>query len=340
MMSMLRRFIPAFLRAPLSRLRSRLTPDKVRPAVQPMQIVNDLLADKQLYEEMSKREGEVWGKIFTDEERTLAIQADQHSAFSLKLARNRISVVRALKDSAFTPSRGLSLACGSGRAERGLMQNGICSSFHAIDISSQAIEEARKLAAQLNLNITYEQADLNELSLEPASFDFVLTQNCLHHVLRLEDLAEQIHRSLRPNGMLWIHDYIGETQFQYSDERLDIVNRILTILPIELRYNAVNKRSVDKVNRRAPGTLISPFEAIRSAEIMPVFLEKFEIVQKYETDSILHLVCPVGTRGNYAADEAGKLAFELLFFLDELLIRKEILTPCTGMYLLRKKNGA
>ncbi len=164
-----------------------------------------------------------------------------------------------------------------------------------------------------------------------------MTQNCLHHVLRLEDLATQIHQSLRPGGLLWIHDYIGETQFQYDDERLEIVNKILTILPDKYRNDLVNKRNISKIVRRKPGTLISPFEAIRSSEIMPVFLQKFEVIEKCESASILSLICPVGTRANYIDTEEDKLVFELLVMLDEILISKKILSAHEGIYLLKAK---
>ncbi|HFD12543.1 MAG TPA: class I SAM-dependent methyltransferase [Crenotrichaceae bacterium] len=301
------------------------------------QIITELMNDKDLYKKMSKKEGEIWGKVFTDDKRKHAVEADQQAAQELDINRHKFSLMQVLNKHSYKPQTGLSLACGSGRAERGLMQAGICSSFHAIDIADSALNEARKLAKQQTLNITYEKADLNELQLDRNAYDLVVTQNCLHHVLHLENLAEQIHLSLRTNGLLWIHDYIGETQFQYDNERLNIVNEILSILPKKYRFNSVTKRTIDKVIRREPGTLISPFEAIRSADIMPVFLERFKVIEKHESASILHLVCPVGTRGNFTNTEEGKLLFEILFMLDKLLIEKDVCSPQGGIYLLQAK---
>lgn len=301
------------------------------------QIIRELMDDKELYKVMAKKEGEVWGKVFTDDERRVAIESDQVAAKKLGINRHKFGLVQALQKHDLHPKDGLSLACGSGRAERALIQSGVCNSFHAIDISDSALDEARQIANSQQLNITYEKSDLNMLKLDPASYDLVVTQNCLHHVLRLEDLAKQIHLSLRPNGLLWIHDYIGETQFQYDDNRLEIVNEILSILPEKYHYNLVNKRTIDKIKRRKPGTLISPFEAIRSAEIMPVFLEYFDVIEKHESASILGLVCPVGTRRNYANNEENKLVFELLFMLDRLLIDNNICSPHEGIYILKAK---
>lgn len=303
----------------------------------PNQIVKELLVNESLYKAMAAKEGEIWGKVFSDEERSRAIQADQEAAKVLKLNRKKFTLKQVLQKHTLKPKEGFSLACGNGRAERGLMQAGICRSFHAIDISDEVLEEARQLAKNQQLNITYEQADLNELKLKPNSYDLVVTQNCLHHVLRLENLAEQIHKSLRPGGLLWVHDYIGETQFQFEDERLEIVNKILSVLPEKYRIDLVNNRVISKIIRRKPGTLISPFEAIRSSEIMPVFLQYFEVIEKCESASILNMICPVGTRVNYINTEEGKLAFELLFMLDEIFTSKKILSPHEGIYLLKAK---
>lgn len=104
-----------------------------------------------------------------------------------------------------------------------------------------------------------------------------------------------------------------------------------------MRYNRVNNHQVQKVVRREPGTLISPFESIRSAEIMPVFLERFDIVEKLEFNSILHLIFPVGTRSAFLENEESRSMFELLFLLDRLLVDRGILLPAAGQYLLKPK---
>ena len=102
------------------------------------------------------------------------------------------------------------------------MTAGICASFHGVDLSEDAIKEARRIAQQEALNISYSVDDLNSIKLEPNSYDLVITQNCLHHVLQLEHLADEIHRTLKPGGLLWVQDFVGETQLQFSDKRLDI----------------------------------------------------------------------------------------------------------------------
>jgi len=303
------------------------------------EIVQSLMSDETLYKEASKKEGEVWGKIFSDQRRNDALKEDQAAARELGINRDKINLRRMVAKHGIEPANGLSLACGGGRAERQLMQHGICETFHGIDIAEGALAEAAAAAEAESLAITYEQSDLNTIELKQNAYDLVVTQNCLHHVLQLERLRDQIFQSLRPGGIMWIHDYIGETQFQYSDDRLAVINTLLEIIPDEMHEDVVNLRSMKKLVRKEPGTLVSPFEAIRSAEIMPVFLEKFDIVEKCESDAFLSFVCPVGTRHHYAQNEDRKLLFDVLFFFDRLLIQKEILPPREGIYMLTPKKA-
>ena len=234
------------------------------------------------------------------------------------------------------PERGLSLACGSGRAERNALASGICTSFHGVDVAEGAVEEARKIAHKEKLDITYTVDDLNSIELEPNSYDVVITQNCLHHVLQLEHLAEQIHGTLRPGGVLWIQDYVGETQLQYSDKRLEIANTVLQLLPEKLRTNRATS-NIQKSIKRPEIDNISPFEAIRSAEIMPVFLKRFDILEKRETGGIMRLLLPLGAKTDYLENDDTRAIYELLHYLDRMLLTEGVLEPMGIQCLLRPK---
>ncbi len=66
------------------------------------------------------------------------------------------------------------------------------------------------------------------------------------------------------DGVFWLFDYCGESQFQHSDKRLKIVNSILECLPEKYRRNRLNNTLIGEVSRRKPGTLISPFDICRA----------------------------------------------------------------------------
>jgi SAM-dependent methyltransferase len=302
------------------------------------EIIKRAMADRSVYNAMAARENEVWGTILPDLERSQARVEDSEASATLGVARHTSSLLRVAKERKLKFENGLTLGCGTGRRERELVCRGVCRSFHGIDISEEAIAAAREIAKEQDLPLTYEVADLNFLELPEKTFDLVVAQTALHHVLFLERVAEQVWRSLKSDGYLWIHDFIGETQGQFDPKRLSIVNRILAILPEKFRQNKINGRLVTEIKRPEPGHLGSPFESIRSGEIVPVFQRWFTIEWKMEFDAFLRLVVPVGTRAAYLENEDTKALFEILMLLDHLCIEEKIVQPAGGQYLMRPRS--
>ena len=301
------------------------------------EIIRRAMADRSVYDAMAARENEVWGKILPERESSETAIEDSNAEAMLGFDRNYSSLSQLASEKGLTFDYGLTLGCGAGRCERDLISRGVCRSFHGIDISENAVAKARETAKEQSLPLTYDVADLNFVKLPEKTFDLVVAQTCLHHILFLEHVAEQIWRSLKNDGYLWIHDFIGETQFQYDDKRLAIINQILAVLPEKLRKNKITGRTIAEIKRPEPGRLGSPFESIRSAEIIPVFQRWFTIEWKLEFDAFLRLVVPPGTRMAYLENEDVRAVFELLMLLDQLCIKEKIVSPSGGQYLMRPR---
>ena len=318
-------------RATITRLGLGMSVDKAG------EIIRQAMADRSVYDAMAARENEVWGKILLERESSEIAIEDSKAAATLRLNRNYSSLTQVANQKGLKFEHGLTLGCGAGRCERDLISRGVCRSFHGIDISEDAVAKAREIAKEQNLPVTYEVADLNFVRLPEKTFDLVVAQTCLHHILFLEHVADQIWRSLKDGGYLWIHDFVGETQFQYDDKRLAIINQVLAILPEKLRKNLMTGRTTTEIKRPEPGRLGSPFESIRSAEILTVFQRWFTMEWKLEFDAFLRLVLPPGTRVAYLEDENTKAVFELLMLLDQLCIKENIVSPSGGQYLMRPR---
>jgi SAM-dependent methyltransferase len=300
------------------------------------EIVKRAMADRVVYDAMARREGEVFGTVLPQRAASGQREIDQKAAAQLRLNRNLGSLVQWARKAGRTFTNGLSLGCGEGRAERDIARAGICKRFLGIDVADSALRVARERAMQGDFEASYEQVDINFVELQPESFDLIVAQTSLHHVLHLEYVAEQLAKALKPGGILWVHDYIGESQFQYSDTRIDIANKIIAALPERCRYDRIFGRQLRPVVRRLPGTLISPFESIRSGEIPGIFLSRFDVVHKVETSTILHLVVPPGTRAAYTESDDARALFENIFSLDEILLETGILSPVAGQYVLTR----
>jgi glycosyltransferase involved in cell wall biosynthesis/SAM-dependent methyltransferase len=121
----------------------------------------------------------------------------------------------------------LEIGCGRGDFSICLAQKYPAARITAIDFSQAAIEIARsRCKGQLN-NLRFETGDAESLPFPSATFDLVISCECLEHVLRPEKMAAEISRVLRPrgrfilttenyfNGMLvaWLYCWATKTPF-------------------------------------------------------------------------------------------------------------------------------
>jgi len=303
------------------------------------EIIRNLRDSPEAYRDAARKEGSVWGTMFSDPEFLAVREDEQAAANELGLNRNAVALPAMLATAGLKPRSGLSLGCGSGRAERFFLKRGICERFTGIDVAPDAVAEAQAHADREGLPLRYVCQDLNALDLGDQRFDLVICQTILHHVLQLEHVLDVIERALSPEGVFYVHDYIGETQFQFGDARLHWYNEVLKALPEPLRTSRINGKVISKVTRPEPGTLVSPFEAIRSGEIRGMLLDRFEVVARHERTTILDRVVPMGTRRAYLRDENTRAIFDLLMLLDQALLEGNVLAPVEGRYLLRRKRA-
>jgi ubiquinone/menaquinone biosynthesis C-methylase UbiE len=104
-----------------------------------------------------------------------------------------------------------------------------------LDVSENMLARAR--ATTPDTAITYERADLEQLTLPAGSFDLAYSSLALHYIAKLEPLLEAVHRALMPGGRLvfsiehplytaptrpgWVEDGTGQKTWpldRYLDE--------------------------------------------------------------------------------------------------------------------------
>ena len=93
----------------------------------------------------------------------------------------------------------LDLGCGFGWFCRWARQQGAACVL-GIDVSEKMLARARATTA--DPAITYTQADMEDLELQPTSFDVVYSSLALHYVENLQRLMSQTYCSLVPGGIL------------------------------------------------------------------------------------------------------------------------------------------
>ncbi len=109
--------------------------------------------------------------------------------------------------------RAIVLAMGEGRNAVFLAQNGF--EVEGCDISTNALEKARKLALERGVNLKAFEADLDNYQLPRKSYDVVA---CFYYLQR--DLIPQMKVALKPGGMVIMETYTKDNlKYGFSGPR-------------------------------------------------------------------------------------------------------------------------
>lgn len=228
----------------------------------------------------------------------------------------------------------LSVGCGEGGLERYAIAQGIAEVFDAIDIAEGAITNAKIAAQNANIihQINYRVSDLNQLVLNSNYYDSVFASMSLHHIENLEYVFEQISQSLRPGGYFIFNEYVGPTYFQLPEEQIKLINDMLKILPTRFRHiiqDGVVTSQIKMVHENPPLSWFrenDPSEAVRSADILPVLENLFEIVEFKPYGGTLLQFLLQNIVGNFIdGEEEDDSWLDMLIYLEDFLEEKGII---------------
>ena len=141
----------------------------------------------------------------------------------------------------------LDLGCGGGFMSEALAQRGAC--VTGIDPSIASLEAARKHAQSQGLEIVYREGVGENIPLDTHSVDRVVCVDVLEHVQDLEKVIIEIHRVLRPHGILFF-DTINRNW----------LSRLLAVTIVENVLKVVPRGTHD------PDKFIRPIEMHRQLE--------------------------------------------------------------------------
>ena len=140
---------------------------------------------------MGGNDGWDWNRALLEMPDQWTEVADEMFSFTSEMHKNQCRTV-------------YDLGCGVGRHTVFLAQQGFRVS--ASDISSSAIEMTRANLQRANVDASLHQLDMSEWPFDDDQFDAVIAFNVVYHATRseIETILAQIHRVLRPQGILFI----------------------------------------------------------------------------------------------------------------------------------------
>lgn len=283
-----------------------------------------------LDEREQKRVDEVWGK-FAEGSRSGRFFLEIGYVHDVYMRRHYLPgkmFLDAVQEAAGDRfGRVLVLGCGDGAVERTLAQRGLAQDILGLDVSERAIQHARARAqAEGHAGIRYSVADLNCPPEGLGTFDLVWAPSSVHHVQELEVLFDWVE-GVAPKGLFVLQEYVGPSRFQWSPKQREIAQGVLSLVPEFYRRlpDGMQKESIwsPTAEEVAGG---DPTEAVRSAEILPLLEERFEVVRRVDHGGgvampVLHDIAPNFHHENHES----LVLLQFILHIDDLMLREEVL---------------
>jgi len=166
----------------------------------------------------------------------------------------------------------LSIGCGTGALERDLLRRDVVETIDAFDLSNDSLMVARTEAAgeQLHERVRYFRGDFNAITLPRDHYDLVCFHQSLHHVQNIEPLLREVMRAMKPDGVLYLDEFIGPSRTDWSPFTVRWYRALYQSFPRNVRYFDDFAMPIQEED---------PSEAIRSADIFSRLVIGFDIEQ-------------------------------------------------------------
>jgi SAM-dependent methyltransferase len=180
--------------------------------------------------------------------------------------------------------RGCVLGCGYERIEREILAQNPSVHLTFYDISGEMLaRRLRQFQSEFPGRVDTRQEDLNFALLPENAYDLILSQSSMHHIVNLEHVAFQANKALTADGVFFLYDFVAESRFQFCDTKKRVFEAIA--------YATGPKREAPYAfdwPHLVPWDH-SPFEAVRSGEILEIFRNYLDEVELRVAGAIVML---------------------------------------------------
>ena len=236
--------------------------------------------------------------------------------------------------------KALSLCCGSGQHDRRLAQVGVAKHITGMDLSEGQLERARTQAEEAGYGdmIDYQQANITECTLPENEYDVVMVVAGLHHLTNLPHVFEQMHKTLKPGGLLVITEYVGPDHMDYSPWERELYNKAVLSLDEKYRVRGSSGELLKQAGQqtREQAILRDPSEGVNSSLIMENLYRHFDIETQIDMGSSMLRECIYDLVDNFS-DEDGLAELDRLIDLDRTL-RASGLIECHHVFGVYKSK--
>lgn len=252
--------------------------------------------DREQYNELISREGQVWGNAAQDSART--VKPDWHDMQFLPhhviLHGKHINKLLSLIKPGF---RVLEIGCSSGWLSLEMARRG--AEVRGIDVAESAIQLARQYAQVTPPvgSVEYEVIDINYTPLPEDTYDLIVAMGVLHHLVEAESVLERCQKALRPGGVLFVSDALDTTTANSL-----VAGALMMILPTHLNYREkfhhlfrLRGSAVAHLKDSIEAKGLSPFEGYgRHQQPLALVKEMFQVTDiQYESAFVGYIIAQV-----------------------------------------------
>jgi SAM-dependent methyltransferase len=187
----------------------------------------------------------------------------------------------AYREQTSRPVRFASVGCGNCdtevRVAKLLLERGIFEfTIECLDINTTMLERGNHLAREAGVadQIKTTQVDFNLWNPAESTFEAIMANQSLHHVLGLERLFSCIDHALIPQGRFATSDMIGRNGHMRWPEAMEIIHEYWKELPPSYRWNIQLKRHEELLEYWDCSG--EGFEGVRAQDILPLLIERFD----------------------------------------------------------------
>ncbi|MBI1276630.1 MAG: methyltransferase domain-containing protein [Anaerolineaceae bacterium] len=290
------------------------------------------------YEEKLKAEADLWGDEFAQ----LAQSAPPDWRCYRDLRHNVImhtADVDELLTHIKPGMRALELGCATGWISLAMAQQGAV--VTGSDLSEKALSIARhyyeSIKDQVAGSVEYHAADMNAIQLPENTYDVIVVKSVLHHLINLDHTITEIHKALKPGGILWASDTDGDE----AASTVIIAGGLCLVLPTATSY-ADKLQALLKFGVRAPSRVkasiqaegLSPFEgAGREHDWIKLIERQFTIEKRVDAPAFTGYV----TAQLKAPDWFALPLLKTFRWIDQRLVNRKLLHN-TGVILYARKK--
>lgn len=235
----------------------------------------------------------------------------------------------------------LDLGCGAGGRSMVVWHAGATREVHGVDISAERVAVGDQARQEAGAPGRLWAEDVNALELPAERYDLIFSAHSFHHFLALEHVMAEVAKALAPGGLFVLEEFVGPTQFQWTDLQIGLTRGLLGWLPPErrrLRWGAIKEMegrpTVEQV------VAVSPFESIRSAEILPLFAQFFDVVMLRRLGGTLQHLLYNGIVHNFVPfDDAAQAQVEQIWRVEDALVDSAVLPSDFVLIAGRRRGG-